>query len=510
MAWVSERKDVLCAFFFLLSLLFHASFAERAPETGRRALRDAAGPYALSLACFALALLSKPMAVSLPAVLLILDAFPFGRIRSRRSAAGALVEKIPFLLLAAGSSIVTVLAQRAGGALSWTEAIPLSTRLLVAAGSVAGYLGKLLFPLHLLPYYPYPAGVSLSSPRYFVPASAVLALGLAAAICARKRPMWAAAGAYYLVTLLPVIGIVQVGSQAMADRYTYLPSLGPFVVAGIGVAWGTGALSGAARRRLAGLAMAGLVAAGALSYLTIAQIGVWRTSFTLWDEVIRREPARVPFAYNNRGLAYLGKNDFDRAIADYSLAIELSPRYWAAYFNRGVALLESGRVDRAIEDFDRGLRLRPLYKIYYLRGMAFDRKGNLDAAREDYSRAISLEPSFVDPYVSLGVLHGRAGSFDRAMELFNRAIAIDPNHPLAYGNRGFAYGQKGEHEKALRDLDWAIRLDPADAKLLFNRGGLHLKAGEQPRALVDFRRACELGDTRGCEVAARIAGASTP
>ena len=497
-AWVAERKDVLCGLFYLSSVLAHAAFAVRSPEPGKRAIREAPVPYALSLACCVLALLCKPMAVSLPAVLLILDAFPYRRVRSWNTAAAAIAEKLPCLAAVAASSILTLFAARAGGAMTWAENLPLSTRLIVAADSLVVYLGKLLLPVRLVPVYPYPADVSLTSPQHLLAAVAVVAITVVALRTARTRPWYGAAWAAYVVMLLPVLGIVQVGSQAMADRYTYLPSIPVFMIIAF-------AASGASRFAKP-LAVAGLASAAVLSALTVRQIGVWRTSFTLWGEVLRHEPERVPFGWNNLGLAYLAADDLEQAIRSYTRAIELSPTYWAAYFNRGVAFLERGDADRALADFESGLALNPLAKIYYLRGMAFERKGDLEAARADYERSIELEPEFVDPYVGLGVLHGRAGSFDDAMELFDRAIAIDPNHPLAYANRGFAYGLRGDTDEAIRDLSWALKLDPSDAKVRFNRGGVYLRAGDRARAAADFRRACEQGEQRGCDAALQIGG----
>ena len=219
-AWVSERKDLLCAMFFLLSILAYTN-----------------KHYILVLFLFALALLSKPMAVSLPAVLLILDWHPFNRISSMKSFLSALLEKLPLIALSLISSVLTVLAQKAGGALRTFDVIPLSVRVLVATESLMSYLWKMILPMNLTPYYPYPKNISLLSEECLL--SVILVFGITAAciVMAKKQKLWLAVWGYYVITLLPVIGIVQVGIQAMADRYTYLPSLGPFLITGLGVAW---------------------------------------------------------------------------------------------------------------------------------------------------------------------------------------------------------------------------------------------------------------------------------
>ena len=511
-AWTSERKDLLCALFFLASVLAYARFAERSSQPGLRGLRAAPWAYSLSLLGCALALLSKPMAVSLPCVLFILDAYPFGRVGSWRATLRAAAEKIPFALLAAGTAALTVAAQQARGALAWTDVYPLPTRLLVGARALFVYLRKMALPIDLLPYYPYPTDVSLLRPGYLLPLVLGIAVTGMALARGRTQPLWLAAWSYYLVTLLPVLGIVQVGAQAMADRYAYLPSLAPFLVAGVSAAWAHARLRRASARGATVVAIAAaLCVTAALSILTWRQIAVWRSSVSLWGEVIAKEPSRVPFAYNNRGRAYFDLGQLEEAIADYTKAIELSAATrrpglisWQPYFNRGVALLENGEAARALADFESVLAFRPISQAYYMRGTAQDRLGRTDAARQDYERTIAMDPTFVAAYVSLGVLHGRAGAFERAMRLFEQAIAIDPNHPLAYANRGFAYAIRGERDRALRDFDIALRLDPVNPGIYENRARLHLRDNDTARALSDFRRACELGAQDACVAVERL------
>ncbi len=513
-AWVAERKDVLCALFVLLSALAYCRYVALAPSPGIGALRRGWRAYLLALGCFAAALLAKQMAVSLPCLLLVLDVYPFRRIGSWRSAVVAGLEKLPMAVLSAGAAALVVVAQRVSGALGWSDVIPLPTRILVAARSLVTYLAKMALPLDLVPFYPYPMEASWTRAADLWPVGLVLAATVAALAVARSRPWWLAIWAAYVISLVPVLGLVQVGAQAMADRYTYLPSFGPFLLAGVALARGFRTLQSPPRStatRFLAVAVA-LLALGALAYRTERQIAIWRTSLSLWDYVIEREPTRMPLAYNNRGMALLHLNQHDRAIADYTRAIALveasgdrpTTLSWQPYVNRGVALLEQGKADRAIADFNTAIAIRPFFRTYYLRGMAFEAKGMFDAAAQDYSRARAMEPSFVEAYVSLGVLRGKAGSFDQAMQLFDQAIAIDPNHPLAYGNRGFANALAGKTDRALQDFERAVRLDPTNPRVYFNRGGLYLRLGDRARARTDYQRACELGDRAACEVMARI------
>jgi len=460
-AWVSERKDLLCAFFFLLSILAYVKYARgqgsgfRGQESGagRQKKGDKsqksdgggntkAGPtkafintdYLFALGLFVLALLSKPMAVTLPVVLLILDWHPFDRIRSLKTFQDACVEKLPFFLLSLASSIVTVFAQNAGGALSSFASVPLSTRVLVAAKALTAYLWKMIWPLNLVPYYPYPETVSVASLEYFAPA--LLALGITAVcmVLAKKQKVWLAGWAYYCATLVPVLGIVQVGGQAMADRYTYLPSLGPFLLMGLGAAWLWEKVH--AYKKLSTIAKLFIGAAVVcivffLSFVTIKQTGVWKNSLSLWTYVIAKEP-EVSLAYNNRGLTYDEMGQFDLAIIDFDRAIALDPSDHQAYTNRGMLYGKIGRFDKAIADLE---------------------------------KAITLDPLHAEAYNNLGIAYAKAGLPDKALEQFNKTILVDQNKGAAY----------------------------------FNRGLLYFRSGDIERASADYRKACELGYDEACK-----------
>jgi hypothetical protein len=254
-AWVSERKDLLCALFFLLSIrsyIFYAAggffgagnaHTDKSPKTYTYRNKH----YLFSLTFFVLALLSKPMAVSLPLVLLILDWYPF---RRRGFPKAVLAEKIPFFLLSLFSSVVTMVAQSTAGAMELLAFVPLKTRLLVAAKSLVAYLWKMALPFHLAPFYPYPKEVSILSLSYLFPVFFLAGVTAGALFAAKRNRLWLAVWAFYVITLLPVLGIVQVGEQSMADRYTYLPCLAPSLLAAMGAVKLYGAAGAAGRRRM--------------------------------------------------------------------------------------------------------------------------------------------------------------------------------------------------------------------------------------------------------------------
>ncbi len=392
-AWVSERKDLLCAFFFLLGIhayvkYFRTPDAEASPI--RRMLLNR--QYWFALGFFMLALLSKPMAVSFPVVLLILDGFLFGRIRSLKTFWFALVEKLPFIALSGFSSLVTISAQR--GAMQLTEMVPLQGRLIMAAQAVIAYLRHIALPLELLPYYPYPHEISLLFPPSLL--SMLFVIGITILCIALKRRFWLSVWSYYLVTLLPVLGILQVGSQAMADRYLYLPSVGPFLAIGAVLTVVSERYVFSEKR---GITVRGfwvvlaLVTALTLSFLTVRQIGIWKNGITLWSFVIEREAEQVPFAFQNRGDSYLDAGQFDKALADLNTAVALDAGCVRCYYLRGLTLYDMNRFREAIADFDKTLALDPQYwEAFLYRNQALNTIGQGPPAEHDPGTAGRSDP----------------------------------------------------------------------------------------------------------------------
>ena len=493
-AWVSERKDLLCALFFLLSVISYANYG----------FCKTYKTYMLTLGFFVLALMSKPMAVTLPLVLLILDWHPFGRIRSVKTFWTAGVEKLPFFALSLASSVLTILAQRGGDAVSSLDAVPLSIRLLVAAKTLIAYLGKMLLPLNLSPFYPYPREVSLFSVEYVSAIILVIGITTACLVLAAKQKAWLSAWGYYVVTLLPVLGIVQVGSQAMADRYTYLPSLGPFLVLGCAAAWTSekalAVKKGALLAKAGGVAVAvSLVAV--LFFLAIRQTAVWRNSIGLWTHVIDKASEKVPLIYVNRGAAFQLSGLLDDAMADFNRAIDVDPSAYRAYVALGTVLEQRGQFDQAIAVVDRAIAVNPGYpEAYRNRGVLHDKMGQYDRAIADYTKAISLKSSYYEAFNSRGLVFAKTGRFDRAIADYDATIGINPRHVGVYQNRGIAYTLIGSYDRALEDFNTAISLDRNDATVYFNRGSFYRRLGNADRALSDFRQACALGSEKACSV----------
>jgi tetratricopeptide (TPR) repeat protein len=516
-AWVSERKDLLCALFYLMSIIAYTSYVDRGKlafenqqlEVGANNERNQKKfpikkNYLLALGLFILAILSKPMAVTLPAVLLILDWYPFGRIRSFNTAWASIIEKLPFIVLSLISSLITILAQGTGKAFQTMDFMPLSVRALVAVKSLAAYIGKMLLPVNLLPFYPYPKYASVFSLEYILSIGFAIVATIACMVLARKQKVWLAAWGYYVITLIPVLGIIQVGGQAMADRYTYLPSLGPFFVAGLCSALISdkffsekrhGSFSGKA------YAAAALFLAIFLSYLTLRQITVWRDSFSLWTSVIQKGDEKLPMAYVNRGAAFQKAGLLDKAVADYEMAVNLDPSDYRAYISLGRILEQMGLFDRAKEAVEKAIASNPSsHEAFRNRGLLMEKNGQFDEAIADYSKAIALQPTYFEAYNNRGLIYAKMGRFDKAIADYSEAITINPRHFNAYINRGVAFTLNGQFENALEDFNRAILLGQDDSISYYNRGMFYRRIGKNELALSDIRKACDLGNERACGV----------
>ena len=425
-AWVSGRKDLLAALFYLLGVLSYLRYAGHAA--------GAVGPwkdrrYLTTLLCFVLSLLSKPMALSFPFVLLIIDWYPLDRLKNLRR---ILVEKIPFFVLDLGLATVTVLAQRASGAFRPLAEVSMGSRVLVATKAAALYLAKTLLPTGLLPFYSYPARVSLWSWEFGVPVVVMTAAVLGCLVAVKTHRVFAAMLACYGVVLLPVLGIVQIGPQAMADRYTYLPSVALVALlgAGCGVLWDRHAIAAAWWKKVFAVTAA-LLVLGLLSWQSVRQIGVWRNSETLWSRVIQYEPWNTE-AYNNRASSYYDRGEYEKALADYDSALRGPPllgrahanKRRSAYFNdRAITYVRLGRYAEALADESQAIGLRPTQASYYFnRGNIYFLTGRYPEARDDIDRAIAVSLVPAPAYFKKrGLVYRRLGMEDQALEDMKRS-----------------------------------------------------------------------------------------
>jgi predicted negative regulator of RcsB-dependent stress response len=389
-AWVAERKDLLSTFFWLMSIWAYARYAER-PGLHR---------YLPVLAFFALGLLAKPMIVTLPFVLLLLDFWPLCRIQlgqggadnnltiPRSSALRLIWEKIPLFILTAISIVVTLAAQQKGAALKSFAAFPLKTRIANALISYVSYIGKMIWPVNLAVYYPHP----LALPIWQTVGAGVFltAVSFLCIWAARKRPYLAIGWLWYLGTLVPVIGLVQVGSQALADRYTYIPLIGLFVLIG----WGVPAILIGWRHRRTVLALSTAVLLLGLTLCTWVQVGYWQDSISLFQHTVKVTTDNN-FAHSNLGVALARRGRFDEAITHYYEALRIKPNEAEVYNNLGNVLLAKGNVDGAIHHFGKALKIWPDWaEAHNNLGVALEKGGKLEEAKVHYQQALRLNPDY--------------------------------------------------------------------------------------------------------------------
>ena len=414
-AWVSELKDVLCGLFFLLSILAYWRYT----EGGRKALF-----YMLSIISFILALMSKPMAVSLPAALLIFDYYPLGRLGSFDSVKKAVIEKLPFFTLAALGAVATVWAQSGDEAIASLAHSPLSERMDVAIRGFAFYLKKLFVPVDLVPFYVRPLEGEFFNHVFWVSLAAFIAIS-AACIVLRKKAL-TAAWLYYAVTLLPVIGIVQVSDMAAADRYSYLPALGPVVFLS-----GIAAFIAADRRRMITMIASFAPIAAMLGFLTVKQIPVWKDTVSLWTQEIKVYPTIQ--AYMKRAKAYELSGRFEEAAADYTVIIRNADKDIPVLLvRRAAAYLNAGYPDMALGDYALALKLETRNAAAYLgRATVFMEKGDYISAANELERVLELAPGNPAVMFNMGVAYDKAGQKEKGMGLIREANRL--GHPEAAG-----------------------------------------------------------------------------
>ncbi len=426
-AWVSERKDVLSAFFFLLSILFYLKYAS--PDSSKKVLY-----YSGALFSFILAILSKPMAITLPVVLLILDFYPLERLTVKvTDLRNLVVEKAPFFIVTVISAFLTIWAQKK--ALIPLASVPVFLRISIALRAFVFYLYKMLLPLGLSPYYPYDYNPHPSIKDFFnyeySGSFALLAVAtIFCVITAKRHKFFLAAWAYYIVTLIPVSGIVQVGGQAAADRYAYLPSLGPFMLAGAGA----GYLISRCKTQVRIFCLAVIMVLFAvLAILTVRQTSVWKDTLSLWSRTIDIYPDSIPVVHLNRGKEYMKRGDYKKSIEDFDIAIRLVPGYTEAYLSRGMCYGLSGQPEKAIPDFTMAIELNPKDpNPYHNRGVAYLNSGEFTKAADDIKKSIELAPDSGVARLNLGLAYLKLGKKDLAIENFKKANELGVKQAREY------------------------------------------------------------------------------
>jgi tetratricopeptide (TPR) repeat protein len=492
---------------------------------------------------FALGLMCKPMLVTLPLVLLLLDYWPLRRIsefgvrsselkntlhsstlNSTPNAFGAqlstlLLEKLPLLGLAVASCAVTIFTQH--GVIQPFENISFPLRVGNALISYVAYLGQMFWPAGLAVLYPFTAGD-------FGVSEVVLSLVLLAGITAgvfvlrRRLPCLLTGWLWYLIMLAPVIGIVQVGSQARADRYTYLPQIGLYVL----LTWGAAELCAGWRHRRLVLGGGTMVILAALIFCARTQTAYWRDSETLWTHTLACTSDNL-MGHNNLGAVLLQKGNVDGAMVHFQTALQINPDYAEAHYNFGMALNRMGNVDEAIAQYQTALQLKPGYaKVHNNLGNALLQKGNVNEAIAQYQTALQIKPDYADAHNNLGNALLKTGNVseaiaqyqtarqidpgsaeacynlgnallrmnnvDEAMVYFQKALQIKPDYADAHNNLGNALLQKGNVGEAMVHFQTALQINPGSAEASYNLGNALFQKGRVDEAITHYQKALQI------------------
>jgi len=509
-AWVSERKDVLSTLFWILTTWAYVRYVEK-PGWGR---------YAGALGFFALGLMSKPMLVTLPLTLLLLDYWPLGRLTQIGDANGEdqpppelllarwlklAKEKLPFLGLSAALCIITVWAQHKGGALKSLDSTPISFRCANALSAYGSYLWKMIWPANLAAYYPLPA-----QPPFLAAVGVGLLLASVTVVlfCLRRRyPFLLVGWLWYLGTLVPVIGLIQVGSQAMADRYTYVPLIGIFVA----LAWSWAELGpNWPSVRALKLAAAG-VALAMLACATGRQLSYWRDGATLFEHVVAVTRANH-VSHAAYGIALASQGRSAEAIEQFSEALRLQPNYALAHVSLATELAERGKVTEAIPHFEEVLRLRPDDPgTYNNLGVLLAQQGQVPAAIDRFNAALRIKPDYLNARLNLALAFSKQGKTSEAIACYTTASQLQPLSPEPLDK--LAWIMATHPDAQFRDGPSAVRLAQRAAQLcrrplpeyLDTLGAAYAEAGQFQQAIATVEAALRSAtNNRGKDLTLKI------
>lgn len=504
-AWLSERKNVLSA---LLSILTIAAYVRYARRPGLLRML-------LVVLVFALCIMTKPMVVTLPCVLLLLDHWPLDRLNLKRKAdiqitpvesqedlaeidapnngnLGTslpllILEKIPLFILAAALSLITYNAQKGGGVVSAFDKLSLKSRAANAVISYLTYIEKTFWPTDLAVFYPHPAG-SFSSTKVAVAAALLVLLTIVFLYFGLRRKYLAVGWLWYVGTLVPVIGLVQVGAQARADRYMYITIIGLLLI----IAWGAKDLVAKWPRLRIAAALAAAVVIGAAAVCTRLQLRYFRDSTALFKHAL--DVTTDNFVMENNYANLLSDTgESEKAVEHYRNALKLRPRSGEVYTNMGNALMDLHKTDDAIDCYRKAVTLAPDLAVAHDNlARALDETGATAEAIAEYRRAVTLKPDYAEAWSDLGFALARRGELEQAIDCYNKAIEIEPDNIIAHGRAGLALASLNRDDQAIEQFRIVLKARPDDFEMHFNLGFLLERQGKTADAIEQYRRALQI------------------
>jgi len=494
-AWATERRDLLSALFFLLTIHLYlwANGGAQSSRTRRWRLSSALVVYCLSL-------LSKAVGMTLPIVLLVLDVYPLGRlgIEGRgwfgRATRGVWLEKIPFFILASAAGVIALLAQYQTGAMESIERHGVLARMAQAFFGLVFYLWKTVVPLGLSPLYEIPPQLDPWEWPFLLSGILTVGISLSLFLLRRRWPAGLAVWVCYVAILAPVLGVAQSGTQLVADRYSYLSCLGWAILVGVGSyrcwrAWLTGRVGRLTFLAAAGLATAVLVV---LSTSTWKQVRVWHNSEKLWRHALA-VTQRSSTAHFNLGHILADRDELKEAIWHYRQALWIKPTDNSAHTNLGNALSSQGQLEEAIEHYRQALRINPTDSLAHNNlGNALRDQGQVEEAIEHYRQALRINPANSLAHNNLGTALAGKGKIDEAIDQFHEALRINPANSLAHNNLGTALAGQGKIDEAIDHFRKALQVDPTNVRIYTNLANIFANRGDLEKAIEQYRRALKV------------------
>lgn len=464
--WAAERKDVLYTCFFLLSSLSYLKYCENKKT----------GLLVLSLVYFLFSILSKGQAVVLPFTLLLIDYF-----RKRPFNKQLFLEKLPYFALALTFGLIALAAQHTSLTAQRIGEHSVFERFLFASYGLVEYLFKFMLPVGLRCFYQYPSKIT---PLYFL--CPIVLIGITFLIYRYRNPWLIFGSLYFILTVSIVLQLLPVGNAIIAERYTYIPYMGFFIIAGFYIH--KHFISHTAWKVLIVIYL--VIGLGSGTFLRAKD---WKNSQTLWTDVIKKEPT-TSIAYNDRGVVLMDSNRVELAVYDFLNAIKYNPKYFEAYNNLGNAYGKLGRHKEEIESYTRAVTLAPTYHTaFFNRGLAYAKAGEFKEALQDYETVQKVEPSNSQLYYSKGIAFHGLGNDSMAIESYSKAISLLPTYESAYNNRGNIYFRHQQYEKAIEDYNYVLSMNPKSGSTYYNRSAAYFQKKEYKKAIEDAVQAQKNG-----------------
>ncbi|MGP8214209.1 MAG: tetratricopeptide repeat protein [Bacteroidia bacterium] len=475
-AWIAERKDVLYGFFLLSSLYLYIQGHAPALPNGKNHLLKRG----ICLLLFVLAILSKAQAVVLPVIFFLVD-FLMKRKFTRKT----ILEKIPFFVLAIAFGLIAIKVQGKAGAVQSYQYFPFYVRILFSCYALMIYLYKLVLPINLSCFYPYPeTGDKINTIWVYISPAILLALAFITWQYFRKSKVVLFGTAFFLLTIVLVLQLLPIGDALYADRYTYIPSIGLFFIAAYYLA-----------PNLKNNVVMVFSSAVLLCYcfLTFKQAKVWHDSIKLYTSAIDNG-YKAAIIYNNRGAVLADSLNYAAALNDFTSLVELKPRYPKGYRNRGLVLEKLSRNDEAIECYTEEIKYYPDEKDNYMqRGTLLEGKNDFEGAIKDFSKIVELSPNSGEGYYARAEAEGRSGKMSQALADINKAIEFAPDNGQAYNNRGIILSMSGKYQDAVNDFTKSLQLKPDNIAAYPNRALAYKGMGKYAEALQDMMTAKQKG-----------------